>query len=142
MKYELPAGRAVLPEVEQLGNGQVLLRGRAVVRVASGMKAAVALVAGRDGGHVDRELAVVLRALEVEAKTYMSEGPHAIWQNRGVSGGSVIEPMSTEEVAMILEMTPRHVRRLAQQLGGYRLRGRWIFDRAAVAAAAEDRRAA
>lgn len=131
-----------MPLVEPLGNGQILLRGRAVVRVASGMKAAVAFVSRRDGGGVDPDLADILGALEAEACTFLSARPrcpHAAPADTAVLRGLVIDPISSEEAAMILGMTERNVRRLAPQLGGRLIRGRWILDRATIVAAADDR---
>lgn len=131
-----------LPEVEPLGNGQVLLRGRALVRVAGATKSAVAVLTRRDGGRIDPELSAVLQVLEAEARAFLSILPQAEAAPRSVLAESVIEPVTTEEAAMILEMTPRNVRYLAPQLGGQRIRGRWVFDRATVVATADERRAA
>ncbi len=45
----------------------------------------------------------------------------------------------TEGAARLLEVTPRHVRRLAEELGGHRVGRTWRFDRAAILAAAARR---
>ena len=49
-------------------------------------------------------------------------------------------PVQTDTAARMLGLTTRQVRRLADQLGGRRIGGTWVFDRAAVSAEAIRRR--
>lgn len=49
-------------------------------------------------------------------------------------------PLSADQVAALLGLTARRVRQLAAELGGRLERGRWVFERDAVAAEAARRR--
>jgi hypothetical protein len=73
------------------------------------------------------------------------------WQNRALHDGNPetarpetgpSSPLSAEQAAALLDLTPRRVRQLADQLGGRRIRGRWEFDRDNVTAEAARRREA
>jgi hypothetical protein len=41
---------------------------------------------------------------------------------------SASQTIGVEEVAALLNRTPRHVRRIARSVGGRRINGTWIFD--------------
>lgn len=74
-----------------------------------------------------------------------------MWRSsRGAANGPVapvLPPgaapfLTCEEVADVLGLQPRQVRKLAASGLGQRLGGRWVFDRAAVLAEAQRREAA
>ena len=50
-----------------------------------------------------------------------------------------MNPITAEEAAHMLQLSTRQVRKLAADLEGRRIAGRWTFDRDVVAAIAADR---
>jgi hypothetical protein len=136
-----------LPAVERLGGGQLLVRGLAVLRLHRWATAAVAIARRRDGmGTLDPDARELLAALEAEARAAVSTAQDAE-ARAGMSAGpqrdirrrADVQPspqddlmISTEEARQLLGLSPRHVRRLAPQLDGRQVAGRWLFPRSAV----------
>lgn len=89
----------------------------------------------------------ILALLDALAKTAAatrraSADGHADVPDHPLPGQSVLTALTTKEAADMLDLSERQIRRLAPDLGG-RLRHRtWTFDRGAVAAYAEHRKAA
>lgn len=106
--YRLPAG-AVLIDGEALG----LMR--YTVEVTQRARA-------RNGLPPSRHLAQLAALLAVDGHADSSDDP-----------ASEADYVSTEEAADLLGCSTRTARRLAPQLGGQRIAGRWVLDRLAIA---------
>lgn len=121
------------PAVQQFGDA-VLLRGPAVIDVCYLLRLGVRETARRDGITPGPRLRELLDALE-----------HAAAIVRGVSAcpgedvpdqherRSSRQPIGSKEVAVLLDRSPRQVRRLAATLDAQRgPGGAWTFDRQTV----------
>lgn len=69
-----------------------------------------------------------------------AHGPH-IEMPAAPSTSRPVEVIDAQEAAGILGVTARHVRRLAADLDGHRIAGRWVFNRQNVIDYAEGRTA-
>jgi len=90
------------------------------------------------------EVLEVFRAVEevarvVELHRAASSYRSAAVVDAGAATGAESLPMTTTQVADVLEVTPRRVRQLAVDGLGSKCRGRWQFARAAVEAKAAAR---
>lgn len=130
-----------LSPFEELGHGQVLVRGAALVQLVRFVEVGVR-AARRDGIDLpDRvqDLVDGLRRQAAEAEALMSV-PLAAAPPPCASEADV----STAEAADLLGVTERQVCRMAEALGGRRSRARgrpWVLSRAAVLAELDARRA-
>jgi hypothetical protein len=123
------------PIVLGLGNGQVLLRGPALVAVATLAQMGARQVTREHPGvplsPVVVETLAVLRSEAGQASTSAS-GRAAVYRESVDVSASDGEPIGTGEVAEMLRVSERRVRQLAPRLGGRLVGGRWRFDRLAV----------
>ena len=132
-------GPAVLP----LGNGQVLIRGQAVIDVSRCVSMTIELSRRRDGMSAPSRLVVLEKVLAAEARAAMSARPQSdVREAEGGARWEQVAVMTSSAAAAVLGVTDRQVRRMAPSIGGRRVAGRWVFDPADVAALATERRAA
>lgn len=138
----LPVAR---PPVQVLGDA-VLLQGAAVVDAWWLISLGIREAQRRDGITPSPRLRELHRALEQVAADMRTppaaRSGHADTDTESVaaqSESSVARTIGTAQVARRLGLTERHVRRLVPALGGYRVRGAWQFDEAAVDAFTADR---
>ncbi|GAB2661367.1 hypothetical protein [Kribbella swartbergensis] len=126
-----------LPPIERLGNGQVLLRSRALVDVCRLALAGARQAERQDGIGLSAGTRALLAALCAEAEQVLSATADVRADDRADLPESAAMPASvaidTEEVARMLHMSTRHVRRIAPSLGGRRVDGHWQFDRTELA---------
>lgn len=134
----------VNPPVQQLGDA-IVLRGSAVLHahylVALGVRQAVA----RDGINPPATVRQLMQALDSAAASIQharSAAGHVDVPTPADQALSPVAEISTREAAHMLNITPRHARRIATSIGGRRHNRDWTFDRGAVAAYAENRKAA
>lgn len=128
------------PAVQRLSDA-VILQGPALHDVAYLVGLGIRYRAQVDGSapaEHHRRLLALLSDVSVSVSAdghadVRSEGAPAVWLPG--DGGSV----HTDTAARMLNLTPRQVRRLADQLGGRRHGRTWMFDRAAVSAEAARR---
>ena len=64
-----------------------------------------------------------LQELEADSAEMSGSGP------KTCDGADANPTMGVKEVATMLNITERHVRRIATRLGGRRVNGTWVFDR-------------
>jgi hypothetical protein len=121
-----------------LGGGTVLLRGPAVVHVSRALDWAISVQARRDSVHASKPLRQLQQLLADEA-AQVSGGHVADVRKTAVVPISPENMINTEEAAAMLRRSPRQIRRLAADLEGRQIAGRWLFDRDVVAAAAAER---
>lgn len=122
-----------VPAVQQLGPA-VLLHGPAVIDVCYLLRLGIRETQRRDGIMPGPRLRELLDALEVAAQQVreVSARPGADVPERGEHRSSG-QPIGSKEVAVLLNRSPRQVRRLAATLDGYRGPGNvWTFDRQVV----------
>ncbi|MDF3309883.1 helix-turn-helix domain-containing protein [Rhodococcus sp. T2V] len=120
------------PAVQKLGNA-LLLQGPAIADaywlVSTGIRAA------ERNGHAVRPDVYRLQALLGEChRDALSALRHHDVAPPPDDESSDVELISTREAAEVLNVSPRHVQRIAASLDGRRTAGRWIFDRAVVEA--------
>jgi hypothetical protein len=120
-----------------LGGGQVLLRGGAVVEVARALDWLIRVHERRDSVHASQPLRALQQLLAAEA-AQVSARTFADVRKTAVVPTSQ-NMITSEEAAAMLQRSPRQVRRLAADLEGRQIAGRWLFDRDLVAAAAAER---
>lgn len=136
-----------LPGWERLGRGQVLLRGSALAHVSRLADVGARVVERGDGIAPHPELRRLLEELRAEAAEVpaVSATGHADvrgpggWAESGAMGWT--DPVDGGEAALMLGVGVRQLRRLAPSLGGRKVGGSWVFERAAVAAFAAERKA-
>ena len=133
-------GSGVLP----LGNGQVLLRGHAVIDAAIAVNATIKSLR-REAIPPPRRLMILARALNLEAavaRTRQNDVAVDPDQSALCEVDVLMEPALTcREVAAVLNISLRQAQRLAPSLGARRVGGRWLIDHAAVADLASQREA-
>jgi hypothetical protein len=123
------------PEVIAAGGGWVMLRGLALADTSRAVSYVVKQ-GRRDGVRAPR-----LTGLEATLRTEVA----AANGHANASDGDIVVPfvadmLSTEEAAAVMKISPRHVRRRAEELGGRRIGCRWVFDPVIVHAAATPER--
>jgi len=124
-----------VPTVQQLG-AAVLLQGAAVPEISYLVGLGVRYRANLDGAAPSVRQRQLLRILADAAEATLAApatGGHADIPAAPHLGESVVG-VGTAEVASVLGVTARHVRRLAADLDGRRVKGAWRFERAAVIA--------
>ena len=122
--------------VERLGDA-ILFRGPAVRDLAYLLPRAVVDAARRDGITPPRRWRQILETVQETARA-MSACP-------ATDVRSDADPplsMTTREVAELLGIDERSVRRLGSKVGGRKVRNEWIFDRSDVEAEARRRQEA
>lgn len=123
---------AELPAVERLGGGQVLIRGRVLVDLWRLAAAGARQAERQDGIALSAATAGLLEALRREAEQVPSAAADVRAEVRpDVSELTAVptsEALGAEEVAQMMNVSARHVRRIAPTLGGYRVDGHWRFD--------------
>jgi hypothetical protein len=124
------------PELVALGGGWALLRGLALAD-ASRAVSYVVKQGRRDGVRAPR-LTRLEAALRGEVAAAMAANGHTNATDTAVVVPFPQDVMSTEEVAAATGISPRHVRRQADELGGRKIAGRWCFDPVIVHAAAAE----
>lgn len=131
------AASARVPAVQRLGDA-VLLQGPAVHDVAFLIGLGIRFRAQVDGcppSHQHKALLAYLTDVSVSMPVPTStDAEHANVRESPDSRDYKRNGIGTAEAARLLGFTEQHVRRLATHLGGQRVRGAWVFDRAAIAA--------
>ncbi|MCU1612778.1 MAG: hypothetical protein JWO98_318 [Frankiales bacterium] len=133
----MPQHRELIPAVQRHGN-TVLLSGPAVLDVHYLAALGVRDVSRRDGIQPSARLRHLLDTLARTAADIRSghgDGPEA----EQSSQSSPLDPISTQEAAVILGLSVRQTRRLAADIGAHR-GTRLTYDRAAVEACAHSRK--
>lgn len=125
-----------------LGGGQVLLRGRAVVDVDRAVRAVVDTSRRLDGIVPPPRLVALLAVLDVEAAAALAEVGHVGRPPETDLPGLNQQVLTTTEVAQMMRLSERTVRRRAVEFGGRKGSSGWQFDGVAVAAARADWQAA
>jgi hypothetical protein len=125
------------PTIIALGGGQVLLRGPAVVEVSRAIDWMIRVHERRDSVHASKPLRALQQLLAAEA-AQVSARTFADVRNAAVVPPSQ-NMITTEEAAAMIRRSPRQIRRLAADLEGRQIAGRWLFDPDVVAAAAAER---
>jgi hypothetical protein len=121
-----------------VGGGWVLLRGTALAETARLARFGADVLERRDG-ITSVGVETLLGVLEREGRM-SAPGPTEVPQPLPVASSAVSDELVTaSEVASMIGCTPRHVRRIAAQLGGFRVGDRWAFHRDQVAASAAGR---
>lgn len=123
------------PAVVILAPGVVVLRGSALVDVARALAAAISVVERRDGLVPHGKLVRLKMIMDAEAR-HVSACP----QSDSPEQGPLENWVTTEGAAFLLGVGERHARRLAKDLGGRRVAGRWRLPRSNVEAASRERR--
>jgi hypothetical protein len=126
-----------LPVMLGLGGGQVLLRGPALLEVARALDWMIRVHERRDSVHASRPLRALQQLLADEAAQVSARTFADVRSTAVVASSS--DMITSEEAAPMLRRSPRQVRRLAADLEGRQVAGRWLFDRATVAAVAAER---
>jgi hypothetical protein len=121
------------PDVIGLGRGVVLLHGQALVETSRLISWAVKELNRRDGVHAPR-----LDRLDAILRAEAAANGHAIGHTEPTPAAFTQDVMSTEEVAEVMQLSPRHVRRKAHELGGRKIGHDWMFDPVIIAAAAAE----
>jgi hypothetical protein len=120
-----------------LGGGQVLLRGAYVVQVSRALDWMLAVHARRDSVHASKPLRELQRLLADEAAQVSARPRGDVRKPADVQPSQNM--ITTEEAAAMIRRSPRQIRRLAADLEGRQISGRWLFDRDQVAAVAAER---
>lgn len=115
----------------------VMLYGPAVAAELRLLPAAVRNAARIDGGgHIPPLWRQILDALATANAAAMSECP-----SPDVRGGAASPQWLTPaEASDLLDLSERHVTRRGTEIGGRKVRGRWMFNRDDVEAEAERRK--
>jgi hypothetical protein len=126
------------PDVLGLGNGTAILTGQGLAEASRLISWAVKELRRRDAIHAPRldRLDAILQA-EATAATAVVGHPVGIADPTMV--GYPQDLLTSKEVADIMQLSERHVRRTAAQLGGRKRGHDWLFDPAIVHAAAAQR---
>ncbi|KLL95861.1 hypothetical protein NJ76_21765 [Rhodococcus sp. IITR03] len=111
-------------------DGAVLLTGESIDAVRFAVRVTIA-ARHRNGQRVPREIACLARELSVFGHPATEPEPILDADN-----------ITTEEAANMLGISNRQARRLAPQLGGRLISGRWTLDRRAVTDYLQNRTAA
>lgn len=125
--------RHQVPAVQQLGDA-VLLRGPAVIDVCYLLRLGIRETQRRDGITPGPRLRELLDALEHAAAIVRDVSPRPAEDvpEQGKRRSSR-QPIGSKEVAVLLDRSPRQVRRLAETLDARRgPGGAWTFDRQTV----------
>lgn len=119
------------PTVIRLGGGCVLLRGVALVHTAHLARSAADQVSRRDAIPLTRQVRDLLTALEEEASNVSSSGVPLTEFRRSVPEATCNpdDEITSQEAARMLGCTDRWVRYRAEELGGWKRAGRWVFSR-------------
>jgi len=123
-----------VPAVQKLGSA-ILLQGPAVVD-AWHLVALRIRAAKRDGIGLARvdHLQAVLAAAAAEVRATSEPGQRDVAHQASQAVSDPSEPLTTQEVAAMINLSPRQTQRMASVLGARKLRcGRLLFDRGAVA---------
>jgi hypothetical protein len=123
------------PDVIGLGNGTAVLHGQALAETSRLISWAVKELRRRDGIHAPR-LTRLEAVLRTEAAASLTVNGHAVGPTDGAVVAFRTDLITTEEVAPIMRLSERQIRRRAVELGGRQVAGRWLFDPVIVAAAA------
>jgi hypothetical protein len=118
----------------RLGGGRLLLGPAGTLHVARALELAVR-TARRDGIGLSPEVAQLLDAVQAEAAEVLSARGRADVRDEQLLPASAVGEIDTTEAARMIGITPRGVRHAAGrgELGRKR-GGRWVLDRAEVAA--------
>jgi len=123
------------PAVQRLGSA-VLLQGQAVLAAQGLIAIGVRETTRRDGISPSPGLQALLRVLSEVALDIRSESapgrPQTVPIVADAASSTVQDELTTNEVATMLGIGARQVRRLAPGLGGHLVRGSWIFPRSAI----------
>lgn len=129
-----------IPPVQRLGSA-VLLQGPAVIDTFYLVALGIKETRRTDGIAPSprlQALAAALRDAAAEARASVSRHERVARPARQAPSG-VLDEIYTEEAAVLLGLTRRHVQRIAADLGGRRRHRLWVFDRGAVECAVADR---
>jgi len=127
------------PAVQRLG-AAALLQGPALAETAYLLHLGIRYRANIDGAVASDRQRALLRVLTDTAEATLACGHADTHPPPGVAGSLTVGEIGTAEVARVLGITPRHARRFAVDLDGRRVKGTWLFDRAAVVAYVAERR--
>ena len=129
-----PGGEPLVPEVQVLGDA-LLLRGPAVLETLTAYGVLVRQVKA-NGAQPSSRLLGMQRGAAVAASVYRRDtSPASAGPLADVRPGTS-RPESwlrTTDVALALQVSERHARRLARTLDARRTRGGWLYPRQAVA---------
>ena len=120
-----------------LGGGWVLLRGAALADVARALAVAIEVARRRDGLEAPPRVLQLAELLRREARVMAAPG-HAATPTVPDPAECPTE-LDTAAAAVALGCSERTVRRRAAELGGRRVGRAWLYEPAAVAAAARER---
>ncbi len=131
------------PPLQRLGSA-ILVQGQAVVDLHMLVRGGLRMHRSVDGIEPASRLRQLDQVLAEAAAVVTDElmsgvGQMSRRQQVDQACSELPEEIGTCEAAGLLHLTPRHVQRLAVDLGGRRAAGRWIFDRSTIAAAAHQR---
>jgi len=116
-----------------LGDGTVLLRGPAVAHLSRALDWMLAVHARRDSVGASKPLRDLQQLLATEA-AQVSARTFADVREAAAVPISPQNMINAQEAAAMLRLSDRHVRRIAGDLGGRQIAGRWVFDRDQIAA--------
>jgi hypothetical protein len=123
-----------------LGGGQVLLRGPALLEVSRALEWMIRVHERRDSVNASQPLRALQQLLATEAaQVAMSARTFADVRKPADVQPSQNIMITSEEAAHMLQLSTRQIRRLAADLEGRQIAGRWLFDRLIVAAVAAER---
>ena len=131
-----------IPDVQRHGNS-VLLTGQGVLAAHWLVELGAQHVSSRDGVTPSprlRELLAVLAEAAADTRSMSRAGHGDVPEEVDVRSSQSLDPLTTKEAAVILDRSPRQVRRLAAELGAHRSGSVLTFDRAAIEAAAHARK--
>lgn len=116
--------------------GGVFLQGAALADVSMLVSYAVQTAAAADTlGTVAPRLRKLADFLAEQAsEAAMSRCGHADMVSSSTVAPSLVDELTTKEAAGMLHITPRHMARLAPELGGRRTSAGWLVRRGAVVA--------
>jgi hypothetical protein len=123
------------PDVLGLGNGTAILTGKGLVEASRLIGWAIRELSRRDAIQAPR-LARLDTVLRSEAAASMAANGHPDRHTEDAMVGYPQDLLTTDEVAALMQISPRHVRRKALELCGRKRGHDWLFDPVIVAAAA------
>jgi hypothetical protein len=130
-----------IPDVQVLGPGVVLLRGVAAVEAMHLVDAGYRVAESRKSSYLGhfRDIRTAFRRAYELAEMSSARHDDTTLSGATPDSDSVVceedgRPLSTADAAELLSVTVRHAQRLAPELGGFFVGGRWEFDESAVLA--------
>lgn len=119
----------------QLVGGSAILLQRLAVLDAYYLISVGLRATRRNGAEPPVRMRALQQALSLAAEQVRSTsapGHHDVAPPRGGAGCSTGDEIGTTTAATVLGLSTRQVQRLAADLDGRRVGGRWVFDQAAV----------